>query len=160
MTDDPRPRFEVLQGGRQGEGSSPFGTCPECGKSDGYRNIYRLQFFFCDEHRLVWCPGSNLLSSWREESEEDWRSAWELLKGYRTADGFGEYQPPGSRSGSKPRSRSSYRIANAGPPGWGPSWPRPFPWTEHHGAEHDAWRFEPAWRKCPAKMGCRGSSVG
>ena len=75
------------------EEPAPFGACPECGKSDGYRNIYRLHFFYCDEHRLSWCVGSNLMSSWREESEEDWRSAWEHLKGYRTVDGFGEYAP-------------------------------------------------------------------
>ncbi len=93
MTDESRPRFEVLQGGRQDEAPPPFGSCPECGQSDGYRNIYRLHFFYCDEHRLVWCPGSNLLSSWRAEDEEDWRAAWEHLKGYRTVDGFGKYEP-------------------------------------------------------------------
>ena len=71
----------------------PFGACPECGKSDGYRNICRLHFFYCDEHRLTWCAGSDLMGSWREEGEEDWRSAWEHLKGYRTVDGFGRYAP-------------------------------------------------------------------
>lgn len=75
------------------EEPTPFGSCPECGKSDAYRNIHRLHFFYCDEHRLTWCVGSNLMSSWREESEEDWRSAWEHLKGYRTVDGFGRYAP-------------------------------------------------------------------
>jgi hypothetical protein len=32
-----------------------FGSCPECGKTDGYRNIYRRHFFFCDEHALEQC---------------------------------------------------------------------------------------------------------
>jgi hypothetical protein len=71
----------------------PFGACPERGKSDGYRNIYRRHSFCCAEHRLTWCPGSNLMSSWRDEGEEDWRQGWEHLKGYGTVDGFGEYAP-------------------------------------------------------------------
>jgi len=93
LTDEPRPRLEAIQGGRQDEEPAPFGSCPECGKSDGYRNIYRLHFFYCDEHRLTWCVGSDLMSSWREESGEDWCSAWERLKGYGTVDGFGKYAP-------------------------------------------------------------------
>jgi hypothetical protein len=93
LTDDPRPRFEVLEGGRENEDALPFGRCPECGKSDGYRNIHRLHFFFCDEHRLTWCPGANLMSSWLGESEEEWRAAWEKLREYRTVDGFGKYRP-------------------------------------------------------------------
>jgi hypothetical protein len=68
----------------------PFRECPECGKSDEYRNIYKHHFFFCDEHRLVWMPGVNLFSSWR--GEEDCREAWAKLNGYRTVDGFGEYE--------------------------------------------------------------------
>jgi hypothetical protein len=63
-----------------------FGACPECGKRDGYRNIYRQHFFFCEEHRITWVPGTNLFSSWREESKKDWREAWEQLKDYRVYD--------------------------------------------------------------------------
>jgi hypothetical protein len=36
---------------------------------------------------------SNLMSSWQLEEPEDWRAAWEKLQGYRTVDGFGQYQP-------------------------------------------------------------------
>jgi hypothetical protein len=63
-----------------------FGECPECGKNDGYCNIYRQHFFFCEEHRITWTAGVNLFSSWREESEEDWHAAWEKLKDYRVVD--------------------------------------------------------------------------
>jgi hypothetical protein len=63
-----------------------FGSCPVCGRNDGYRNIYSQHFFFCEEHRITWSVGSNLLSSWREESREDWRGAWEELKDYRLFD--------------------------------------------------------------------------
>ena len=79
----------VLEAGDMGH----FGVCPECGESSYYRNIYKLHFFYCDEHRLVWSPGANLMSSWRHEEPEDWRTAWEQLKEYRTVDGFGQYQP-------------------------------------------------------------------
>jgi hypothetical protein len=81
-------------------GRAQFGVCPECGGGDGYRNIYRLHFFYCDEHRLTWCPGSNLTSTWRDEKPKDWRAAWEHLKDYRTVDGYGEYEP-GPPLGSK-----------------------------------------------------------
>jgi hypothetical protein len=63
-----------------------FGSCPECGRNDGYRNIYRQHFFFCEEHQITWVPGSNLFSSWRAEGREDWRATWEKLKEYRLYD--------------------------------------------------------------------------
>ena len=75
------------------EEHNPFGECPVCGGGGEYRNIYRHHFFFCDEHRLVWMTGTNVFSSWREETVEDWRAAWEHLEGYRTVDGSGKYQP-------------------------------------------------------------------
>jgi ssDNA-binding Zn-finger/Zn-ribbon topoisomerase 1 len=43
------------------EEHNQFGECPECGRSGEYRNIYRHHFVFCDEHRLVWLAGSNLV---------------------------------------------------------------------------------------------------
>ena len=63
-----------------------FGGCPECGQNDGYQNIYRHHFFFCEEHCVAWLAGHDLFSSWREEDEADWREAWEELKGYRVYD--------------------------------------------------------------------------
>jgi len=71
----------------------PFGACPECGSSDKYLNIYKQHFFYCEEHRLTWSPGYNLMSSWRYQDPAEWRAAWEQLKGYRTVDGFGQYEP-------------------------------------------------------------------
>lgn len=67
-----------------------FDSCPKCGRSGEYRNIYRHHFFFCDEHRITWLAGSNLFSSWREEDEDDWRAAWEKLQHYRVGDPRGE----------------------------------------------------------------------
>lgn len=60
----------------------PFGGCPECGGSDGYRNIWREQWFFCVAHKTKWCAGTNLLSSWLHETEADWRENREFLEGF------------------------------------------------------------------------------
>lgn len=76
------------------EGSSPpFGSCLVCGSAGEYENIRRRHFFYCDQHRLTWSPGANLMSSWRHEDEADWRATWEHVKTYRTADGFGQRAP-------------------------------------------------------------------
>ncbi len=49
-----------------------FGGCPHCGGQDGYLNLGRNHWFFCDRHKTTWCIGSNLFSGWRDETEEDW----------------------------------------------------------------------------------------
>lgn len=63
-----------------------FGNCPECGGNDGYRNVYKQHFFYCNEHRTVWPAGINLFSSWRDESEGTWRENYDHLKDYRIVD--------------------------------------------------------------------------
>lgn len=86
---DVNPGFAAMAGGVP----SPFGACPECGSQGAYGNIHRRHFFYCDEHRLTWSPGANLMSSWRDEAEADWRETWEHVKDYRTVDGFGGHSP-------------------------------------------------------------------
>ncbi len=49
----------------------PFGVCPECGSNDGYVNVGRSHWFFCAEHRTKWWAGSNLFSSWRNQTKEE-----------------------------------------------------------------------------------------
>lgn len=49
-----------------------FGGCPHCGKTDGYFNVRREHYFVCHKHRVLWCVGSNLFGSWREETQETW----------------------------------------------------------------------------------------
>lgn len=63
-----------------------FGGCPECGSSDGYLNVGRDHWFKCDEHESRWHAGSNLFSSWHEESEEVWEKNASLLVGYREVE--------------------------------------------------------------------------
>jgi hypothetical protein len=66
---------------------SHFGWCPECGRSDGYRNIGRQHWYFCDAHRVRWSVGSNLFSSWRHEDDATWQRNAEHLEPYREVDG-------------------------------------------------------------------------
>jgi hypothetical protein len=62
-----------------------FGGCPNCGGSDGYANIRRGHWFYCRDHQTRWCIGTNLFSSWRDETEAEQR-AW------YTANNFGAYE--------------------------------------------------------------------
>jgi hypothetical protein len=63
-----------------------FGWCPECGKTDGYLNIGRAHYFYCDAHRTRWCVGSNLFSSWRHEDEATWERNAQHIEQYRDVD--------------------------------------------------------------------------
>ncbi len=50
-----------------------WGRCTECHGSDGYLNIGRNHWFYCEAHRVKWCAGENLFSSWRSETDADWK---------------------------------------------------------------------------------------
>jgi hypothetical protein len=67
------------------EGENYFGTCPHCHRSNGFINIGRSHWFFCDEHKVKWCVGSNLFSSWRSETEAEQRAIYD-------AKDFGNYE--------------------------------------------------------------------
>ena len=63
---------------------SHFGACPHCHEDGYYLNIGRDHWFICDEHKVAWCVGSNLFSSWQSEAKEDWeRNRKKLKDGYR-----------------------------------------------------------------------------
>ena len=49
-----------------------FGGCPECGKQEGVLNIGRDHWAVCDTHKNKWPIGSNVFSSWRDETERVW----------------------------------------------------------------------------------------
>lgn len=72
-------------------GDSPFGLCPECGSNDGYINIGREHWFYCLKHRVCWCVGSNLFSSWREQTEDEQHEAFNHLEfgTFRKVNGSG-----------------------------------------------------------------------
>lgn len=74
-----------------------FGWCPRCRNQDGYLNVGRGQWSYCDEHKTRWWIGSNLFSSWRLKTEDEQRQRYE-------AKDFGSYKdvepvyPPEIRS--------------------------------------------------------------
>ena len=59
-----------------------WGLCPICRHNDGYLNLLYDHWFVCDEHRVKWCVGADLFSSWRDESPDVWADNWDRLKGY------------------------------------------------------------------------------
>lgn len=63
-----------------------FGGCPTCGKNDGYRNAGRSHWFFCTAHKLRWCAGINLFSSWQNETEEEQREKFKLIENYEEVE--------------------------------------------------------------------------
>lgn len=55
-----------------------FGVCPICGKTDGYINIGKAQWFYCKEHRVSWFIGC-LFSSWIYETEAEQMAQYDEL---------------------------------------------------------------------------------
>jgi hypothetical protein len=66
---------------------APLGCCPICGFSGLYCNVSRTHWFYCPEHKLSWCAGSNLFSGWRYETEELWRKNAEYLDHFHWVEG-------------------------------------------------------------------------
>lgn len=75
-------------------GSFPhFGACPACYAEQGLGvgaplclNIKSGHFMVCDTHRVFWFVGSNLFSSWRDETEEMWQRNAQTLDSYREVE--------------------------------------------------------------------------
>jgi len=55
----------------------------------GYLNIGREQWGYCDACKAKWRVGSNLVSSWRDETEDIWKSNQEKLKDYKEVQAEG-----------------------------------------------------------------------
>jgi hypothetical protein len=62
-----------------------FGVCPECHQTDGYINVGRGHWFYCERDRTRWFAGENLFSSWREQTEDEQREIYARL-------GFSRFQ--------------------------------------------------------------------
>ena len=63
-----------------------FGVCPTCKSNDGYLNVGRAHFFICHAHRVKWCRGENLFSSWQRETEERWKRNEQILSRYEDVE--------------------------------------------------------------------------
>lgn len=67
----------------QNNNESYFGVCPICKKSNGYVNIHQSHWSYCKEHKICWCIGYNLFSSWHNENESIWLSNAKMLEDYK-----------------------------------------------------------------------------
>jgi hypothetical protein len=54
-----------------------WGECPVCGTSEGHLNVGRSHWFYCKEHKVKWCIGWNLFSTWRDQTEEEQRKIYD-----------------------------------------------------------------------------------
>ena len=56
-----------------------FGSCPICRETDGYVNIGRGHWFLCTKHKFFWYAGTDLFSSWEDETEQEQRKIFDEL---------------------------------------------------------------------------------
>jgi hypothetical protein len=56
--------------------------CPRCGWRSHYTNVGSTHYGMCDHCMVYWCIGSNLFSSWEEETPEDWERSKQTLSRY------------------------------------------------------------------------------
>lgn len=78
MKGDNRQREEPIPGDPR-----YFGGCPECGKNNGYLNIWKEHWFYCRRHSTKWCHGVNLFGSHLTETADDWMENLEFLSGFK-----------------------------------------------------------------------------
>jgi hypothetical protein len=62
-----------------------FGTCPHCHDYSDIINIGRSHWMICETHKTKWWLGSNLFSSWRDQTEDEQRAIYDA-KGIDTFD--------------------------------------------------------------------------
>ena len=65
-----------------------LGLCPHCKRAPLILNVNRNHYGTCEQHKVKWLVGSNLFSSWREQSERDWARNAAVLSVYRKVDPF------------------------------------------------------------------------
>ena len=65
-----------------------FGVCPTCHRNNGYENVGPAHWFVCHRHRVRWCVGSNLFSSWREQTDQERALVIARLSTYREVESW------------------------------------------------------------------------
>ncbi len=66
------------------EERSYFGLCPICLEMSGFINIGSEHWFYCREHGTKWYFGSNVFSSWKDETKKEQKGIFKELN-------FGSY---------------------------------------------------------------------
>lgn len=81
------PAKRVKRKGRDLEAGckNQFGVCPICRHTDGFLTLRWDHYFVCDEHKLRWYVGSNMLSALCSEFEDITIKNLELIKDYKDA---------------------------------------------------------------------------
>jgi hypothetical protein len=93
-----------------------FGTCPVCHKSDGFLNVGRSHWHYCKEHKTTWCSGSNLFSSWRNETEDEQRKLYDEV-GMAEFENVTPYHAPGDWPQSNEElARAVHRLTDSSIP--------------------------------------------
>jgi hypothetical protein len=63
-----------------------FMTCPWCCEKGQWLNVGSRHWGACADCEVKWPIGANLLPSWQDESEEDWKRNAKLLASYSEAE--------------------------------------------------------------------------
>jgi hypothetical protein len=59
-----------------------FMTCPWCGERGKWLNVGPAHWCICADCEVKWPIGTNLIPSWQDETEEEWKRNATLLAGY------------------------------------------------------------------------------
>jgi hypothetical protein len=63
-----------------------FMTCPGCGEKGKWLNVGPAHWCICTDCELKWPIGTNLIPTWQDESEEEWKRNAKLLASYSAAE--------------------------------------------------------------------------
>ena len=63
-----------------------FGHCLIPEHENFYLNIGRQNWMYCDECKIRWFMGENLISTWRQENEDIWEKNYKKIKDYEELD--------------------------------------------------------------------------
>lgn len=83
---------DMLRAGRDrraSQGSEEFayfGNCPVCRREPEYVNVHMTHWMICGRCKTKWRIGSNLFSSWHDETEADWERNRALLATFREVE--------------------------------------------------------------------------
>lgn len=70
-----------------------FWGCPHCPKSKGAEDIYnagRTNIGVCHTHRTNWILGENLISTWKDETEDEQRERYREIEEYERVPSAGD----------------------------------------------------------------------
>ena len=85
------------------EEKSYFGLCPICLEINGYINIGSDHWFYCRKHGTKWFFGSNVFSSWKDETKKEQKGKFNELN-------FGSYKEVKPYRSLKPLQQAAMRL--------------------------------------------------